>query len=159
MTQRDDSEEETLPGFSQMMSRLQRARAATLPPLPHDIDIAGEWGRTWRGQPFLSHLDIDWGFAIFSSEANVRILQRCETYIDGSLNTCPSPYTQYVTVHGKYIGEVFILAICLLDDKTVGQYRQKLQRPVALILAIKTELPYVPATPTSAKAFGLKCRA
>ena len=79
MTQHDDSEEEEkLTGFSQMRSRLQRGRAATLHPLPHDIDdvdIAGEWGRTWRGQPFLSHLDIDWGIAIFSTEANVRILQ------------------------------------------------------------------------------------
>ena len=150
-----------------MRSRLQRTRASTLPPLPQDIDevdIAGEWARNWRGQPLLSHLDNDWGIAIFCTTENIRILQRCETiYIDGTFKTCPAPYSQFVTVHGKYLGQVFTLAMCLLNGKQVGQYRQILQylkyrvrnvtrhrwRPTmaicdfeqALILAIETELP------------------
>lgn len=50
----DDSDD--LPGFRQLRTRLQRVRAATLPPIPQDIDdveIQAEWGRNWRGDQFL----------------------------------------------------------------------------------------------------------
>ena len=122
MAQHDNSDEsDDLPGFRQLRTRLQRVRASTLPPIPQDIDdvnIEGEWGRNWRGNPFLRHLDNDWSIAIFATTENVRILQECEKiYIDGTFKTCPQPYYQFVTVHGKYLGEVFTLAMCLMTGK------------------------------------------
>ena len=160
-------DEDELPSFSQLRTRLQRARAATLPPLPQaidDVQIRGDWARTWRGDRFRSHIDNDWGILVFSTTENICILRQCsKIYLDGTFKTCPHPYTQFVTLHGKYLGQVFTLAMCLMTGKTVGQYRQFLQhskqqvrnvthhrwRPPmaicdfeqAIILAIETELP------------------
>jgi len=127
----DDEEDEELPDFSRLRTRLQRVRASMLPPLPHDIHdvvIQNEWTETWAGNDFLSLLDNDWGIAVFATRANFRTLGRCETiYIDGTFKTCPEPYTQFVTIHGKYQGQVFTLCMCLLTGRTVGHYRQLLQ--------------------------------
>ena len=167
--QHDNSEDsDDLPGFRQLRTRLQRVRAATLPPIPQDIDdvdIPAEWGRNWRGDRFLLHQDNDWGIALFATQSNLRILQQCDkVYIDGTFKTCPQPYFQFVTVHGRYLGQVFTLAMCLLTGKTIGHYRQllnRLKRAVrnvtgrrwrpamvicdfeqALVSAIETELPH-----------------
>ena len=164
----DNSDEsDDLPAFRPLRTRLQRVRAATLPAIPQvidDVDIQGEWGRNWRGDPFLRHLDNDWGIALFATTANIRILQKCrKVFIDGTFKTCPRPYYQFVTVHGMYLGQVFVLAMCLMTGKTVGLYRQLLQKlkqsvrnvtrhrwhpamiicdfEQALQLAIETELP------------------
>lgn len=142
-------------------------RSSLLPAIPHDINdvlIENEWGETWNGEPFLSHLDNDWGISVFATQENYRTLGRCDTiYIDGTFKTCPEPYSQFVTIHGKRLGRVFTLVMCLLTGKAIGQYRQLLQhvngkirqitgrrlRPtkvvcdfeVSLISALETELP------------------
>lgn len=122
---------EELPNFQSMRTRIQRIRSALLPPIPHridDVDINGEWGRTWAHKPFLSKLDNDWGIAVFITDASLRILQRCKTiYIDGTFKTCPKPYMQFVTIHGSYQGQIVLLCMALLTTKEVGAYRQLLQ--------------------------------
>lgn len=86
-------------------------------------------------------------------------------YIDGTFKTCPPPYTQFVTLHGRYMGRPVPLIYCLLGGKTIGHYREFLGhvsaetrrisgrrfRPrvvicdfePALITALQTELPAV----------------
>ena len=150
-----------------MKTKIQRVRSALLPPIPHaieDVSINGEWGRTWAHRPFLSLLDNDWGISVFVTEANLKILQRCSTiYIDGTFKTCPKPYQQFVTIHGRYQGQTFLLCMALLATKDVGAYRQLFQHlkrrvratthhrlspeqvvcdfEIALKIAVETELP------------------
>ena len=96
----------------------------------------------------------------------MRKLQNCDTiYMDGTFKSCPHPYVQFVTIHGLYHGRVLPFAMCLMDGKTIGKYRQLLQhikrkireitrhrfRPrqivtdfeLALLTAAETELPGV----------------
>ena len=70
--------------------------------------------RTWNDVPFMTHQDNDWGLLMFATNDNYRILQRCRVvYIDGTFKTCPRPYVQYVTIHGKFRGRVLPLVMCL----------------------------------------------
>jgi hypothetical protein len=131
MADYDIGSDDELPAFSRMRTRLQRVRSSVLPPLPQDIEdvtIEGEWKRTWRDKTHLSLLDNDWGVLIFATDQHIRMLQRCDViYVDGTFKTCPEPYVQFVSVHGKYLGQVFTLASCLLSGKTIGHYRRMLQ--------------------------------
>jgi hypothetical protein len=57
-----------------------------------EVNIENEWAETWSATLFLSTLDNNWGFAIFATSENYKVLQRCsEIYIDGAFKTCPSP--------------------------------------------------------------------
>jgi hypothetical protein len=132
-----------------------------------EVNIENEWAETWSATLFLSTLDNNWGFAIFATSENYKVLQRCsEIYIDGTFKTCPSPYSQFLTIHGRYLGMVLPLVMCLLAGKQVGLYRQVLQHvrqqvrartghrlqprtiicdfEYSLILAVQTELPRSP---------------
>lgn len=126
-----NDEDEDLPEFSGVRSALQRVRSSLLPPIPTDVDdvnIRGEWKKTWGRNKFLSLLDNDWGIAVFATKKDIRLLQRCSTiYIDGTFKTSPHPYLQLVTVHGKYLGRFFTFAWSLMTGKTVGHYRQLFQ--------------------------------
>ncbi|GFO03843.1 PiggyBac transposable element-derived protein 3 [Plakobranchus ocellatus] len=97
-----------------------------------------------------------------------RLLRCHDVYIDGTFRTCPSPYTQFFTIHGKYRQRVLPFATALLTGKTIGHYRQVLQvlkreirrssghrwRPntvicdfeQSLISAVETELPTAQVT-------------
>ena len=156
-----------LPQFDNVRSKLSRERQSLIPEIPNeieDVDIVGEYSRTWDGDSFLSRIDNDWGIAVFATEKNIKRLQRCSIiYIDGTFKTCPHPYAQFVTVHGMYYGRVLPFAMALLGGKTVGHYRQLLQHlktkcrevtrhrfnprqvitdfEVALVTALETELP------------------
>ncbi|KAL5014623.1 hypothetical protein ScPMuIL_008893 [Solemya velum] len=96
---------------------MQRARSAFVSPIPQecaDVRIEGEWASTWSGERFLLHCDNDWGVAVFATDANLHILQRCrDVYMDGTFRICPSPYKQYFTIHGKYRERVIPLATAL----------------------------------------------
>lgn len=158
---------EDIPAFTSVRSRAKRFRSKFIPPLPTDIEdvhIEDEWARTWKGERFLSHLDNDWGIAIFTTSKMLRVLQQCRrVFIDGTFRTAPHPYTQFVTIHGDLNGFVVPLVFCLTTGKTIGQYRQILQHvkqevrrvtrrrfkpsrmvldfEQSLMMAVETELP------------------
>lgn len=163
----DSGESDEIPSFESVRSRVKRVRAQFMPRIPATIDdvvIDGKWSRTWKNKAFLSHLDNDWGIAIFVTESMIDVLQHAEClFIDGTFRTAPHPYVQFLTIHGLYLGHVIPLVFCLLTGKTIGQYRQILQflksevrrithhrlRPrrivldfeQALMTALETELP------------------
>ena len=142
-------------------------RASLVTPIPDNVNevlIEDEWAETWRGANFVCHQDNDWGVLMFGTDEHFAKLSRCQdVYIDGTFKSSPRPYKQFVTVHGKYLGRVVPLVMCLSTGKTVGQYRQilthvkrKVQRVTghrwrpqrvitdfesSLLLAIQTELP------------------
>jgi len=170
VTNSDSGDPDEIPQFSSFKSRLKRHRSQFVPPLPvdiDDVDISDHWATTRRGQRFLNRLDNQWGLAIFTTSHLLRALANSDcVYIDGTFRTAPHPYTQFVTVHGLYNDFVVPMVFCLLNGKTVAQYRQILQRleteirritrgawtPVrfvldfelSLFIAIETELPGVP---------------
>ena len=82
-----------LPQFDNVRSKLSRERQSLIPEIPNeieDVDIVGEYSRTWDGDSFLSRIDNDWGIAVFATEKNIKRLERCSIiYIDGTFNTCP----------------------------------------------------------------------
>ena len=123
----DDHEEEYIPTFNSLRSRLGRVRASLLPPIPQIIDdvvVEDEWAETWRGDQFLSLLYNEIGISIFATEENIETLERCNTiYLDGTFKTCPVPYLQLMTIHGKYLGGVLTLVWALLTGKTALHYR------------------------------------
>jgi hypothetical protein len=126
-----DGDDDDLPEFSRVRSRLNRKRASMLPPIPgdvDDVDIMAEWAETWSGGRFLSYQDNQWGLLIFATDDNFRRLQRCQDiYIDGTFKTCPAPYGQFVTIHGLYHDRAIPFIMCLMEGRTVGHYRQLLQ--------------------------------
>lgn len=158
-----------IPQFHNVRSAMTRARQEHVPNIPHSVDevrIEGTWNETWSGDEYLLHQDNDWGILIFSTEEDLTNLRKCQDiYMDGTFRTCPAPYKQYFSVHGKFRNRVLLFCSCLMTSKTIGQYRQVLQtlktrvrqitghrwRPVrvvcdfeqALIGAIHTELPLV----------------
>ena len=107
-----DAEEDVVPEFNNVRSRLCRKRASLLPPIPQNIDevvIQNEWAQTWRGLDFVSHQDNDWGVLVFGTDRNFANLSRCQVvYIDGTFKSCPRPYEQFVTIHGKYMDRVVL---------------------------------------------------
>lgn len=117
--------------FHSVRTIMQRARSDLLPPIPQecaDVRIEGEWANTWSHERFLLHLDNDWGVAVFATDENLQKLRRCrDVYMDGTFRTCPSPYQQFFTIHGKYRERVLPFASVLLTGKTIGHYRKVLQ--------------------------------
>lgn len=156
-----------VPMFEEIRSSLQRCRASLLPPLPRTIarvNIQGRWAETWEGERKLLVMNNDVGVAIFASRRELQILGECnEVYVDGTFHTAPAPYTQIVTIHGRYRRWVLALGMCMVTGKREDQYRYILQEikrgvldatgtpftphmvitdfEVGLINAIRTELP------------------
>ena len=123
---------ENIPEFNSVRSSLQRTRMSCLPSIPDDIDSVNipedEWSETWDSKDFLSMQDNFWGILVFATNENYRCLARCkDIYIDGTFKTAPYPYTQYVTIHGKYHGRVLPFVMALMNGKRVGQYRALLE--------------------------------
>ena len=127
----DSASSDDMPSFDNVRTRTKRFKAQFVPPLPANIDdvaIEGEWSRTWKNRRFLSHLDNNWGIAVFTTSKLLKILQQSScVFIDGTFRTTPHPYAQFVSVHGLYQGFVIPLVFCLMTGKTIGQYRQVLR--------------------------------
>ena len=127
--QSGDSDE--APDYGSVRTRAKRLRARFVPPIPadiEDVEIAGEWRRTWKNKPFLLHEDPDWGVAVFTTRKMLKALQESQClYVDGTFRTAPYPYYQFLTIHGMLHGFVIPLVFCLLTHKTTGHYRQVLQ--------------------------------
>ena len=140
-----------------------------MPPIPQsieDISILGDWAKTWGGEQFVLNQDNDWGNLLFATDENLRKLSKCATiHVDGTFKTCPRPFSQFVTIHGMYHGRVLPFAFCLMSGKSIGHYRQFFKQlkdkireltrrrfkptvavcdfEMALITALRTELPYI----------------
>lgn len=72
---------------------MKRYRVRFVPPIPvdiYDFNISGEWPTTWHDQQFLSHLDNDWGIAVFTTTSMLKALQKADClYVDGTFRTAP----------------------------------------------------------------------
>jgi hypothetical protein len=125
-----NEDDDAVPAFRSVRSAMDRARRALLPDLPNTVDdlvIEGKWCETWDGRRLLLHQDNDWGVVVFATERHLNDLQRCSTiYIDGTFKSCPRPFAQFVTIHGKLLGRVLPFVMALMTGKTIGQYRQLL---------------------------------
>jgi MULE transposase domain len=144
----EDSEDfDNDPNFNSVRYRAKRFRSLFFPPLPQsidDVDIQGEWTKSWSGRQFLRYQANDWGLVVFSSSKMIRILQQCAClFIDGTFETAHAPYEQIVTIHGLYQGSVIPFVFCLVTGKTTGQYRQIFQYLKRAVL-IKTGQALLP---------------
>lgn len=123
----DNSDSDVQPSWEGIRSRAKRFRKSFVPPIPRNINevkVEGEWALTWKGRRFLRHLDNNNGIAVFFTKRTIKAMQRAETlYIDGPFRTTPAPYVQFVSVHGLYYDHVIPMAFCLLNGKSVNQYK------------------------------------
>jgi hypothetical protein len=78
---------------------------------------------------FLLYKDNDWGILIYATNENLENLRQCsDIYCDGTFGTCPKPYEQYFTIHGKYRSRVLCFVYCLMTDckfwrtRSTGKY-------------------------------------
>eukprot|EP00745_Piridium_sociabile_P008631 TRINITY_DN1585_c0_g1_i2.p1 TRINITY_DN1585_c0_g1~~TRINITY_DN1585_c0_g1_i2.p1 ORF type:complete len:414 (+),score=39.53 TRINITY_DN1585_c0_g1_i2:1105-2346(+) len=122
---------EPIPRFETFRTSMQRARADLMPPIPQSVDdvqIEGPWAQTWTQDEFLLHADNGWGVFVFATDDNLIKLQRCHTvYMDGTFKSCPRPFGQFFSILGKANGFVIPLVHVLMEQRTVGHYRQVLQ--------------------------------
>lgn len=130
----DDNDDvtENIPEFSEVRSALARKKKKYYPSIPkriQDVIVRGPWRKTWNGKEFLLHQDTQWGLLIFMSPTSAVKLQQCsDVYVDGTFKTCPRPFKQLVTVHGKYGDRIIPFAFCMLRSKETGLYREMLQQ-------------------------------
>lgn len=47
--------------------------------------------------------------------------------MDGTFRSCPEPYTQFFTIHGKFHRRVLPLVMALMTERNIGAYRQILR--------------------------------
>ena len=110
---------------------MSRARIEHIPRVPHTVDevsIHGTWKRTWTNDRFLLYKSNDWGILIYATTENLENLRDCsEIYCDGTFKTCPRPYEQYFTIHGKFQNRVLCFVNCLMTERDIASYRHILQ--------------------------------
>ena len=120
-----------LPTYAEVQSILSRERHAQLPPIPQNMNnvvIQGEWARTFNNDLFLLHHDAVVGISVFATDADLRMLRRCQwVYMDGTFKTAPHPYVQYFTIHGMLHGHVIKFASALIGNKNQNSYQRLLQ--------------------------------
>ena len=121
----------TVPEFPSVRSQMSRTRNENIPGIPtnvEDVEFHGPWKKTLRGSKFLLHQDNHWGIAMFGTRQNIRNLAECDQlYMDDTFKTCPSPYHQMMVIQGNYHGRVLPFVTALMENRTVGDYRQVLQ--------------------------------
>ena len=83
------------------------------------------------------HQDTAIGLLIFMSPKCAQKLQQCtDIYIDGTFSTCPKPFKQLVTIHGKYGNRILPFAFCMLISKHISLYRKMLHQLQLCILRV-----------------------
>lgn len=114
-----------VPTFEEIRSTLQRMSFIPMVPRDvHDVYIQGPWTETWDGNRKLLAIDNDVGVCIFASDEELRTLCHCrELFIEGTFRTAPHPYTQIITIHGKYHGWTLPFVMALSTGKTEAQHR------------------------------------
>ncbi|CAC5421144.1 unnamed protein product [Mytilus coruscus] len=107
---------------------MERNHACEIPPVPHSINkvlIEGRWKRTKDGNEFLSHIDNNWGIAVFTTRQALLCLGQCnDVYIEATSKSVPRPYKQFLTIHGFYKDRVIPIVFALMTIIQVGHYRQ-----------------------------------
>lgn len=128
----DDDIVVSRPQFAEVSTSLNRYRSKFYPPIPRstrDVFVRGDWKKTWGGTEFVVHQDRQWGLLIFMSEKCAVKLQQCtDIYVDGTFSTCPKPYKQIVSIHGKYRDRVLPMSFCMLSSKSTALYREMFQQ-------------------------------
>jgi hypothetical protein len=82
-------------------------------PVNWPIFVLRVW-KTWSEDRFLLYKDNDWGILIYAANENLENLRQCsDMYCDGTFHTCPKPYEQYFTIHGKYRSRVLLQRLWL----------------------------------------------
>lgn len=144
----DSGDSDDLPAFNNVRSRAKRFRSQCMPPIPNSIQnvaVNSEWAKTWKGRQFLSFQDNNIGVAIFTTKRLLKVLQKADClYVDGTFRTAPSPYKQFVTIHGKVNGFVIPLVFVLMTGKTSFQYRRVFQHVKQQLLQF-TNQPFNPS--------------
>ncbi len=109
-----------------------------MPPIPGAVGegvVAGPWAQTWAEELFLLYAENDWGILVFATDDNLTQLQQCrKNYMDATFNSCPWPYRQCFTILGSRHGFVIPFVHVLMEQRTIGHYRQVFQ---ALKVAIR----------------------
>ena len=117
--------------FHRARSTMSRTRLEYVPAVPRDIEdvvIRGPWENTWSNEKFAMFNDNDWGILIYATDENLENLRQCsEIYCDGTFRTCPRPYEQYFTIHGKYRNRVLCFVNCLMVSRNIADYRKVFQ--------------------------------
>lgn len=136
----DDEYMDSIPDFAQVRSSLSRSKSKCFPSIPRrvrDIVVRGKWRKTWNSKDFLVHQDNTFGLMIFMSQKCAVALQKCsDIYVDGTFATCPKPFKQLVTIHGKYGNRILPLAFCLLTSKRTALYREMIRQLQQSILRL-----------------------
>ena len=73
------SSSENIPNYSKRRSSMSRTRTKALPPIPEsfqNLELEGDWSKSFMGENFLLHFDRDLGFAIFCTEYALQYLSR-----------------------------------------------------------------------------------
>ena len=73
-----------LPQFDNLRSKLFRERQSLIPEIPNeieDVDIVGEYSRTWDGDSFLSRIDNDWEIAVFATEKKHQAVAKMQHHL------------------------------------------------------------------------------
>ena len=127
-----NADEDYVPEFRQLKSALNRKRREFYPPIPwriRDVNISNEWARTWSNQIFVCYQNNISGFVLFLTARNCSRLVTCEEiFIDGTFKSCPRPYYQLLTIHGRYHDHVQPLAFCLMKNKALWLYRKVIRK-------------------------------
>lgn len=127
----DSGDSDDVASFSGVRTRTKLFRSQLVPPIPstiYDVDITGQWTKTWKGKTFLRFLDNNCGVAIFTTKRFLKALQETDCmYLDGTFRTSPHPYNQFVTIHGNIGGFIVPLVFILMTGKTTAQYTAVLQ--------------------------------
>jgi len=80
--------DEVVPTFTSVQSLLQRLRSECFPPIPRtrvDLDMQGEWARTWNEKSHMTLNDIVTDLLVFMAKANTKLLCDSDTvFIDGT---------------------------------------------------------------------------
>ena len=117
--------------YHTLKSMFSRTRANCLPDRPdtiEDVEIYGQWSRTWNDKRFLLELDNDWEYAVFATDRNLITLSQCkEIYIDATFRSTPAPYEQVFNILGRFHGFVIPLVTAVMGQRQIGNYRQILQ--------------------------------
>ena len=115
-----------------------------LPPIPEsfqNLEIEGDWSKSFKGENFLLHFDRDLGIAIFYTEYALHYLSRASLiFCDGNFSTAPSPFHQLFVIHAL-LGDFKIpIIFSLLSGKSETQYGIFLMGPKVIITDYETRL-------------------